>query len=289
METKLITLDNLYGFAIYLTEPGLKANPGIRNRSRIVADKNNNPMMFSNVNLAVLMAEVNIGLIKGEFKLKVIKFDHKKNKITDICNYEAMHKINDNTYQVIVKDMMYCIREQSINTVKSIRYFVFEDGDKIRTETPYGRKRNKQLMKIISNGAVEYLYKVGTLSHVKRLSPDELEIGFKNSTAKIRVLTNGLIANINRNRKEDVESSSQYQRCIPFDNSLDKYVTLYSYVTKELAEPDGFGFGGEIDNDIEACYEYIEKYIRRLAAEKDEKLDTLKFLPVLFNGTILSR
>jgi hypothetical protein len=103
------------------------------------------------------------------------------------------------------------------------------------------------------------------------------------------VLTNGLIANINRNRKEDVESSSQYQRCIPFDNSLDKYVTLYSYVTKELAEPDGFGFGGEIDNDIEECYNYIERYIRRLAAEKDEKLDTLKFLPVLFNGTILSR
>jgi len=131
------------------------------------------------------------------------------------------------------------------------------------------------------------LYKDGTLSGVSRLSPDELEISFKNSSAKIHIMTIGLIANINKVRRES-EGISVYKRCIPFDNALDKYTTLYSYVTKETAESDNYGFDGEIDQDIEKTYQSIKEYIAEQAA-KDNKLEGFKYLPIEFNGTILTK
>ena len=288
IETKLLTLDGTYGFAIYMTELGMKNNPNIRNRGRIVLDKNNKPVLFTNANIAFLVADMEFGLYKGEFKLKVIKYDPKKNKITDICNFEAMQPFGNNNYQVITKDMVYYIREYRICTVKSIRYFVFENGDIERTEKSYGRSRNKYLLKLISQAAARYLYVGGTLSGVSRISPDELEISFKNSSAKIHIMTNGLIANINKVRREDSEGLPQYKRCIPFDNTLDKYVTLFSYVTKETAESDNFGFDGEIDQDIERTYKYIQDYIAD-QVPKDSKLAGFKYLPIEFNGTILTK
>jgi len=144
-------------------------------------------------------------------------------------------------------------------------------------------------LRLIIKAATEYLYTSGILSGVKRVSPDEIEISFKNSSAKIHVMTNGLISNINKTRKENNEGlQPQFSRCIPFDNSLDKYTTIFSFVTKNVAEPDGFGYESDIDSDIERCYKYIENYILDLSIE-DNKLNSFKYRPIEFNGTILCK
>lgn len=290
METKLLTLESLYGFVIYITEQGLKNNARtIRNRGRIVTSNNNEPIRFGSADMAILYADIALGLHKNDYKLKVIKFDSKKNKIVEICNFESMQEFSNNTYQVIVDDMCYYIKENKVDTVKSIRYFVFENGDSERTEKTYGRKRNKALMRLIIKAATEYLYTSGILSGVKRVSPDEIEISFKNSSARMHVMTNGLISNINKIRKENNEGlQPQFTRCIPFDNSLDKYTTIFSFVTKNIMEPDGFGYMSDIDNDIERCYQYIENYILDLSIE-DSKFSTFKYRPIEFNGTILCK
>lgn len=285
-ETKLITLDRIYGFAIYLTKSGLANHKAIRNRKNYITNRDGNPILFKNSKMADLWAQNAIYLQNGEYILKLIKYD--KGKLTEICKYDDMQQYSENLYHVITDKMIYFIKEQEVRTVKQIRYFVFDNGDVERTKPEVGKKRSRKLMNMILQASRSYFYAQGYLDGIARISSDEIEISFKNSSAKIHILTNGLIANINQNRKTDT-TGSQYCRCLPFDSNLDKFTTFYSYVSKDSMEPDGergFGFEGDIDQTIESCYEYIAGYLQDFNITEPGSI-AFKYLPIHFEGNIL--
>lgn len=283
-EQKLVTLDTDYGFGIYLPNSTLKDRTNIRRCGNYAANKDNNPILFKNHEIAIYYAKISLWLNVRDFKINVIKFARKKHKITTIAKFEEMQEFGHGIYQYISDDIIYYIKEQYIDTVEKIQYFVFEDGDSVRSEKPYGPKRQKELFREIRQAATSAFYYTGDLDSVEMVSDDEIEIRFKNSTTKLHITTNAFIARYNMQRKEDQESS-QFNRCLPFSKNMDKYLTFYTWVSKDNAEPDNFGFEGNIKDSVENVYNYMLQYLRETQSQ-DAKA---AYSPVEFKGVILTK
>ena len=279
-EQKLITLDTDYGFGIYLPNSTIKNKGTIRRTGNYAANKDNNPYMFKNNKIAYQFARLSMGLNFSEFKINVIKFNKKKHKIQTIAKFEDMQLLNNNTYQYISDDMIYYIRERYIDIVEYIQYLVFENGDTERYEKPYGPNRNKELFRQIINAAIIAFYRTGILKGIK-VEDETIVISFINSTKKIHITTNSYIAKLNMARKEDTEAS-QYSRCLPYDKRMDKYLTFYSYVSRDNSEPED-NFGNNKADDVTAIYDYIVNYI----INNDDS--PLKLSQVEFKGVILTK
>ena len=289
-EQKLITLDTEYGFGIYVPNATIKARgaekKNIRRCGNYAANKDNNPLMFKNHKIAITYAKNCLHFNSREFKINVIKFSRKKRKIYTIAKFEEMQEFSNNTYQYINDDMIYYIKEQYIDVVNSIQYIVFENGDSVRSEEKYGKPRQRQLFDYVREAAIYAFYYTGDIDGVSSPTNEELVITFKNSTAKIHIVTNSYIARLNVLRKED-PTSSQFQRCLPFNKAMDKYLTFYTWVSKNNAEPDNFGFEGDIDNTIIGIYNYILDYLEDIAKEEDKPVP--EYSSVEFKGVILTR
>lgn len=286
-EQKLVSLKRDYGIILYIIGEGRTINSLPANRNFVVYNQNDEPMLFQNREIAKLYAEEELGLTKNMYRMKIAKYDTKAGKLKVVCNFEDMQDMENGTYQYIGDELIYFIKPEYVSYVSTIRYFCFERGDENRTSKVYGRKRNKQLIHDIVKCLRDYFYNAGILAGIKIVSSDEVVVSFKKSTTKMHIMTNGLISNINKARKERMdESNRQFSRCIPFINELDKYTTIFSFTTKDIMEPEGFGFTGEIDQDVERVYEFIEDFFEGQVNPLGEDVD-FKYIPVEFNGTIL--
>ena len=280
-EQKIITLKSLYGFGIYVP----KEHKDLNKIENYVVGVMGRPALFGNRDTARHYAKTKLKLANDEFTLHVIKYNYYKNVVDLIATDSEIELIEPGLYLAAEKDTWYYIREIHIDTVQSIRYIQF--GNKRMVEESYGKQMNNYFYEEIKEAATSFTWFYGLVDTIKETGMRELEISFKNSTARVYIMTNRSIAFMNMDRKASKETNKFFTRCLPFIKEMDNFMSFFTYVAKDHLEPEaGMGFVGGIDQDIEFFYQYIINYMYDYF-DNGEDLPVL--VPVKFAGTILIR
>ena len=282
---KILELDSRnYGFAIRVSG---NVKTTLKRTSEFLAGKDNRPILYNNVQIALLSVKMKYYLSPKDVSIKLIKYESDKNRIIILCDYNDMFDCGNGLLQFISKDKIYFVKQTHIDSVLDIRYVVFEDGDNNRTEKEYGHKRQKQLFHMLKNAAVSAFKYSGIIDGI-HVQAEEIIISLKNSSAKIHMCSNGNIARYNTARKEqDGVMPPQFTRCIPYDKVMDKYTTIYCYTAKDNSEPSDFGFSGDIMKDVEYIFGEILEYLKG-EEQYNENLKP-KYSKVEFKGVILTK
>lgn len=142
-----------------------------------------------------------------------------------IIDFMIAQKIN-NGYELYINDMKYVLEEGGSDKVIEIGYLNFEESDKKFINQTY-----RTVKELASKVARTYDINTPTLSSVAKDKNKHLCCNVKDSTAKIHICYNSQIMDLNQKRKE------KETRCIPYEKSMDKYGSLFFYVTKDVSEP----------------------------------------------------
>lgn len=147
-----------------------------------------------------------------------------------IEKYSDMQQINKRIYQFYkTKDFLIEFEEPNTESVTSLGYLVFDNGDKIRIESNSDAIfKSKSLMgecrtaidHIMNKNNIIQKYSMDNFSH-------HIKIDLINSQEAIYICHNGQLMALNQDRKE------KGMRCLPYDKSMDKYLTIYMYSTME--------------------------------------------------------
>lgn len=255
-------------------------------QSYIVAYKNNGkylyPLLkkkdtkeslkFGNLQVAKMAAESILGKkSRIEYHVVIIRKE---------CNFVKEYNLADAVfingyYQLYDSDLMikYYIKERHDNRISWIGYLGLDNGLTERKDKSYGINRSKEFFDAIWQVSHEILLKNKTASIDKIYSlPDkEIMITVKDSTAEIHIVGNSKIMDINQRRKELGE------RCIPYDKSVDKFLTVFVYITTEKNEMKFFNSAIK----AEAVLKEIVDNIRDL-----ENFNSIESKSVAFVGQI---
>ena len=168
------------------------------------------------------------------------------------------------------------IQEIYRHNVERIGYLCFENGDIERCDREYGTKRQKQLLSMLSD-SIQYTFSANrenTISKIDKISPKEYILHVKNSTARIHIMTNSKIMDINQVRKH------RDQRCIPFIKEVDKFLTLFVFTSVDRYERKSNNYEDKITSIIDQIMDFIFD-------NSDLEDDELKYLSVEFEGFIV--
>lgn len=130
------------------------------------------------------------------------------------------------------RNIKYYIKEKKEPKVKWIGYISLDNGYNERKDKSYGIARSKELFANIENAAQKLMLRNDTdsISTITKISNRNYVLSVKNSTAKIHLMSNSNIMDLNQRRKEKGE------RVIPFNKDVDKFLTIYVYITAENSE-----------------------------------------------------
>lgn len=248
------------GFAIYLHQ-----------EERFVLDKKTGkPKLFKNLGLAKSWL-YNYEKKTNPYDYKVWIFLEDGLEI----DFDDVEKISNYYEYYDLERGLIFIDEENLEKIIYIGYFVFEDGDTVKcSDKKYGVKRSKELMKYCKE-ALELILRFPEL----QVSIDSLRYdnnshytsNIKGCTGKIHICYNSQLMDLNMKRKE-------YEtRCLPYDNKMDKYTTIYMYGTKDISDPNIF----EIEKKMDYIKDLILSYLKDTYPESSPK-----FSPVEFKGTI---
>ena len=220
MSTKYFKLDgNKCGFCLWLYE----TNDWFMNEK-------GKRYLFKSLALAKVYLE-RIKGIRDPYQYKVwLVLDEQ------VIDYDNIQFI-DGFYEYCDGEIWYFIEETIVEEVCKIGYFVFENGDKVHSDKKYGSRRQKEFLNMIREAIsnhVVYPYFDGALSGCHKDDNCQFYAAVKGSTCKIRFCKNDMVMTINQNRKADGV------RCIPYEKSMDKFLTIYAYITKDISEQKKF-------------------------------------------------
>lgn len=232
-----------------------------------IRNKEGKLILFKNLGLAkVWLSNVmNISdphLYKVMFELKntdeMIDFE---DVYTDEDYYQYHSKI---TGMIFIKPTI---------TEKVIRlgYFVFESGDRVLSDKAYGIKRSRQLFFYIKEALTELLND-NQIEYITVDKNNHICAKVKGSTACIHACYNNQIMTLNQTRRE------YGVRCLPYEKSMDKFLTIYTYITCDISEPKFLQLN---DKAIE-IHNQIAEIINNHHSESEPR-----YIGVEFNGTIV--
>ena len=140
-------------------------------------------------------------------------------------------------------------------------------------EKKYGIKRQKELMNIVSDICTDILCKNDdiTIDKIVKKSSKELILRLKGSSGRIHIMSNSHLMDINQERKEEGN------RAFPFVKQMDKFTTLYVFITKDKSEP----FRINTDDNINILLNCIVESLQVNIPETNPK-----YIPVEYNGYI---
>ena len=164
----------------------------------------------------------------------------------------------------------YFIKEENINRVTSIGYFTFADIYPDTTGNTISAKY-KEYIKNAINEIVKYPDSFPTISKISIDKNGHLVAYVKGTTIQIHILTNSQIMDLNTKRKE------YGMRCIPYLKEMDKFKTIYCYITKDNNDFSDNTINQKIDKVIEIIVEVINNHNPEIACS---------FIPVEFKGVI---
>lgn len=228
------------------------------------------PRLFNNLRVAKIMA--NSSIEGGKFNYW-IHWDNMENLINiNRCRYDKKNHI----FQFIDNETktIYNFKEIRTNKVSNMGYLIFDNGDTVRTEMEAGRKRQAELLNIVAGVCTDLLVEKWEEYGITRIENrrKELVVHIKSTTAKIHIAFNSRIMDINQEK-----GLTPGKKRLPFIKSMDKYVTFYVFVAKDVAE--GKRIGGEekakyiLDNIIGD----LQKYYPETNA-KFEPVEYAKFI-----------
>ena len=177
-------------------------------------------------------------------------------------------------YEYFSESTRHFIIPKKKDEVLKLGYFVFENGDRTLTDKEYGRKRGRELYGYIREALsdlIKYPYRIPAIDSIYRDSNGHMCASLKDSTCKIHVCYNNQIMTLNQERKE------LGIRCLPYEKSMDKFVTIYTYITKDIFEPKRF------ENDLKAIQ--VQQLIVDFIKEKYPESEP-RYIGVNFNGNI---
>lgn len=210
--------------------------------------------------------------------------------ITNPYNYKLYFRISDR--DIDIDELMYdkdskyyiynsngeiiYIKESCTTRVNQIGYFIFNDGDQPHIiDRQEGRAIEQRLLTNVKKVAADYQRYFDCNPSIEGITIDDnmhCTLTIKGTTAAIRICTNGQLVQLNQKRKDDGT------RCIPFEK-VDKYNTLFTYITIDDAEPEPEQFKGY--EKAKALQEIIVEYLKDYYPE-----DSPRYHRVTFNGDL---
>lgn len=204
------------------------------NRFDYATRKNGEPRLFKNFKIAKLNADFYFKNYKHRY---IFKIGDKYISFNDCISINNSYQYIDNN-----DGIRYIITEEKEYKIIYDGYIVFEDGDTKRTDKKNGFKKQKELMlyitdicgRILRNSSDSLWEKNIFISSIKKkenFKYSEIIVSLGNSTAKIHIMNNSRLMDINQERKE------QNLRAIPFLKNMDKFTTMSIFVTKDYLDP----------------------------------------------------
>lgn len=200
---------------------GIAVKVNSENNSRFLCISNKEVRLFRNIEAAREIAKLTVPNSTFEY---FVCFNGKKVGISK-CNYF------NGSWQYFDNDKLYIIKETYKLRFLNPGYIIFEDGDVNRTDPKYGTKRQYQLLTIVKYAANRVLSE-NKENTITSISDDKkgTSLKVKHTSARINIITNSKLMDINQARKEKGALNLHYIK------SYDKYTTLYLYITKDVSE-----------------------------------------------------
>lgn len=217
-------------------------------------DKNGrrNIRLFNNLEVAKIVAKLYYPDCTYEYYFKVDNILIKRS----LCQ-----KISDRKYQVFANNIQYDIEELYTYRITDIGYIVFENADTQRYNTkdaiPKMIEYYNNIEDITTNILLDNL-ECG-IEYINA-SKHEIVLKIKNTSARIHILQNSKLMDINQDRK------NKNQRALPFDKAMDKFLTFYVYISKDYSEP----IKNDGDTKSQTVLEYILSDLKDLYKENQE-------------------
>lgn len=232
------------------------------NKKRFIVNKEGQIRLFPNMKVAKTVAKTVTG-IKPHIEYYFILED-KKYPLSQAYKLYGTYKIVDKETQEILT-----IREKLEYKASNFSYIVFENGDKERCDKKYGYNRARELFETIAS-AIEMSfvdnYDEFGIDHTE-VYRGEFVIHLRNCTGKIHIVTNTNLMDSNQYRKE------KGLKVFPFTKSMDKFVTFYTYISRDNSEPIRF-------NSEEKALKQLKRIIQHLATidpDSDPKLEKVNY------------
>lgn len=232
------------------------------------ASKKGKPILFKSIELARVYAEKKLGLLTPyEYSIFIFIGDEKYT-LADTVRYDTLLFLD-------INGEMYRIEEKAAYTVTKTGYFVFEDGDTNRlTDSDEGQMKYRLVFDTISRACKKFVRRK-ILGSIKIDGMKSITCPIKGTTYTIHFFSNQHLIKFNMERKEVGE------RCLPFRKEMDRYLTMYYFVTKDSS--DTTAVSTDESDDILAG---LIEYIRNNNNINDLDNRSIKDAPVDFVGTI---
>lgn len=168
-------------------------------------------------------------------------------------------QIEKSHLEVFDGDIRYIIFEDHTAKAYDFRYIVFNNGDEILSEKEEGLKNQRKIFDNIVNALYYDFLQIGSEITAIRQRDSECIVEVANSTAKIHIIFNKRLIEINKERKE----KDMY--CFHFLKNMDRYNTFYVFVTRDVKEP-------KIANSENKCNLILENLEKNLFEYCDDEM-----------------
>ena len=271
MINKYVNLDGEKNGIVMRISDKVPTKNGFKRKNSYVCHRDGNIKLFTNFDIAKLNQAL-------YYKNCIVEYSFAIGKKT-IPFYKCTKFEDGYHYIDLEEDARYIIHEKKEYKIIRNGYIVFEDGDVNRCEKKYGFKRRKELMLYISDMVKSILRNENDklreknigITKIKKINDSELILSVYGSTAKIHILTNSRLMDVNQERKQN------NIRAIPFSKDMDKFTTMYVYADKDYFDP--------INNNAEEKVELIINAIVDQLIEEMPELKT-KFVGIEFTGYV---
>lgn len=211
--------------------------------------------LFNNLEVAKITAKLYYPDSDYEFYFQFIE---SRTNQPIIVSRKLCHHKQPGLYQFIDGDVIYDIKELYIHRITETGYFVFDNGDTSRYEGTDGFEKQQDNIVLIENIASDIIadnWSLDTAIEHIDYHKGECILKVKNTTSRIHILYNTKIMKINQTRK------AQGRNMFPFNKNMDKFLTLYVYISKDYSEPI------KVNGDVSSTtlIGYIEEDLKKYA------------------------
>ena len=262
-----VELDGVKNFITVYNHKGVNTYPLKYKKS------STDSIRFTSMELARTAAEAVFGGPNDKVSYKVTiatKTGSREYNMARAMNVDGYFQLYDTH-----RNIKYYIKETTRPKVRWIGYISLDNGFNERKDKNYGIQRAKSLFAAIEYASQRLLLanETDSINKVVKESTREYTLYVKNSTAKIHIMDNGSIMDKNQRRKEKGE------RVLPFEKNVDKFLTVYCYITAEHNEMKFF-------NSAEKSLDILERLIEDIY-NNVEDMETIELVQVNFEGYIL--
>ena len=231
------------------------------------------PIRFSSMELAKMAADAIFTSNNDRVSYTLVittKTGRKEYDMKEAMEIDGYFQLYD-----LKKNIKYYIKGKSEPKVRWIGYISLDNGFHERKDKNYGIQRSKYLFEALENSMQKLMLsnENNGISEIRKTSNREYTLCVKNSSAKIHIMGNSNIMDLNQRRKEKGE------RVIPFEKNVDKFLTIYVYITTENNELKFF-------NSAEKALDVLHNLIND-AYNNNEDLDSLDLIEVEFTGYLI--